>query len=151
MKDLVEAKSAPRPAEPSGAQKARSTRGKDVWQRKGLAENSHPSRSLLWVKESKLESREEQRLRASPSEDELQYTRRRVAGSTRRVKYFIGTVQMSCGKIAEVRTLRCARMGGKGENFEKRGSEERWRKRESGKHWKRKDGGRVKRLRVEPG
>jgi tetrahydromethanopterin S-methyltransferase subunit G len=98
MKDLVEAKSAPRPAEPSGAQKARSTRGKDVWQRKGLEEEQSPFAKRALGKEVEVESREEQRLRTRPSEDELPYTRRRVAEITRRVNYFVGTVRISCGK-----------------------------------------------------
>jgi hypothetical protein len=61
----------------------------DVWQRKRLEEEQ------LRVE---VESREEQRFRARPSEDELRHTRRRVAGITRRVNYFIGTVRTRCGK-----------------------------------------------------
>ncbi len=34
-------------------------------------------------------------------EDELQYTRWRIAEIIRRVNYFIGTVRMSCGKVSE--------------------------------------------------
>jgi hypothetical protein len=36
-------------------------------------------------------------------------TRERIAGITRRVNYFIGTVRMNCGKIAEFPTLAAAR------------------------------------------
>src|SRR6266481_2455783 len=39
-------------------------------------------------------------------EDELRNTRRKIAENTWRVNYFIGTVRMICGKIAEVPTLR---------------------------------------------
>ena len=44
-------------------------------------------------------------------EDELRYTRKIIAESTLRVNYFVGTVRMNCGKIAEIPTRRPGVLG----------------------------------------